>query len=136
MNARRANWQGMNWIRQDKRLAIYLRDGAACVWCGAGIENATRLELDHVVCHSAGGSNSERNLITACGHCNASRGARTAEQFAHAVAGYVNHGVTASDILADIAARTSQDLRSFRAEAKALIARRGSAAKALAHLAA
>lgn len=33
-STRKADWQGMNWIRQDKRLAIYLRDGLACVWCG------------------------------------------------------------------------------------------------------
>lgn len=32
--------QGMNWIRKDKRLAIYMRDGMACVYCG--------LTLDHL----------------------------------------------------------------------------------------
>jgi 5-methylcytosine-specific restriction endonuclease McrA len=27
--------QGMNWIRPEKRLAIYLRDGLACCYCAA-----------------------------------------------------------------------------------------------------
>lgn len=41
MTSRNANWQGMNWIRQEKRYAIYLRDGLACVWCKATIEDTT-----------------------------------------------------------------------------------------------
>jgi 5-methylcytosine-specific restriction endonuclease McrA len=79
MNARaRGDWQGMNWIRQEKRLAIYLRDGCACVWCGAKVEEGAQLTLDHVRCHSAGGSNAASNLVTACKRCNDSRGARSA----------------------------------------------------------
>ena len=41
-------YQGMNWIRQDKRLAIYLRDGLACAWCGNGVENGAKLPLEGV----------------------------------------------------------------------------------------
>ena len=40
-------WQGMNFVRKDLRLAIYLRDGMACVWCAAladyAAKNPTRL---------------------------------------------------------------------------------------------
>ena len=28
-------YQGMNWCRKDLRLAIYLRDGMACMWSPA-----------------------------------------------------------------------------------------------------
>jgi hypothetical protein len=29
--------------------------------------------LDHLVCHSVGGSNDARNLVTCCGSCNSRR---------------------------------------------------------------
>lgn len=128
------NASGMNWIRQDARLAIYLRDGLACVWCGQGIEDGVKFTLDHVVCRAEGGSNKPANLVTACHACNSRRADRRVEEFAAAVAGYVNHGVTAADILNDITTRTAQDIRPFRAEAKVMIERRGSAARALAAL--
>jgi len=38
--------QGMNWIRKEKRLAIYLRDGLACGYCGQSIEDGAKLTLD------------------------------------------------------------------------------------------
>lgn len=82
MNARQAAWQGMNWCRPSTRLAIYLRDGLACVWCGAGVEEGARLTLDHLKPHSKGGSNAPSNLLTACKRCNDSRGARSAAKFA------------------------------------------------------
>lgn len=124
----------MNWIRQEKRLAIYLRDGLACVWCGSGIEDGAQMMLDHVLPHSEGGSNLESNLVTACHACNSRRGSRSVVAFADDVASYVNHGVTGDQIIDDIAKRTSTPLKTFRAEAKALVARRGSAARALANL--
>lgn len=115
------NWQGMNWIRQEKRLAIYLRDGCACVWCGS---SDVQFTLDHIVCHKKGGSNDQTNLVTACKRCNDSRGARSAKKFSVAIAAYLNHGIKAADILAHV-----QRCR-FRVlnieEAKELIAQRGS----------
>jgi len=122
----------MNWIRQDKRLAIYLRDGAACVWCGQSIEDGVTLTLDHLTCHAHGGSNAAANLVTACRACNSRRADRSVEEFAAVVAGYVDHGVSTAAILADIAERTARDLRPYRDEAREMIARRGSAARALA----
>jgi hypothetical protein len=119
------NWQGMNWIRQEKRLAIYLRDGCACAWCGSSVEQGAQLTLDHLVPHAKGGSNDETNLVTACQRCNSSRGMRSLPKFAAAVAAYVNHGVTAVEILSHVraCARRPLDITG----AKALIARRGSA---------
>jgi 5-methylcytosine-specific restriction endonuclease McrA len=49
----RGEWQGMNWIRQEKRLAIYLRDGLACGYCGDSVENGAKLSLDHLKPHIA-----------------------------------------------------------------------------------
>lgn len=116
--------QGSKWIRQEKRLAIYLRDGLACAYCGHGVESGATLSLDHVVCHSHGGSNDATNLVTCCTRCNSSRGTRTVEAFAKNVAGYINHGVKASTIIKHIATTTQRPLDV--AAAKALIAQRGS----------
>jgi len=124
----------MNWIRQDKRLAIYLRDGLACMYCGAAVEDGVQLTLDHIKPASKGGSNSERNLVTACHKCNCSRAARPVAEFAATVANYINHGVTAEQILSDIRSHTRMSLKASRAEAKALIARRGTAARVLAEI--
>ena len=131
-NNRSDNWNGMNWIRQEKRLAIYLRDGCACIYCGATLEEGAILSLDHVKPHVKGGSNSERNLVTCCKKCNSSRGDRPVEEFAVDVAKYVNHGVTAESILASIRSNTRKSIKEFKIQAKEMIARRGSAAKVLA----
>ena len=129
----RANggWQGMNWIRQDKRLAIYLRDGCACVWCGAKVESGAQLTLDHIVVHSKTANNHESNLVTCCHRCNSSRGTRSAAKFAAVVAEYINHGVKADTILANIRKTSRRSLTAYRSEAKEFIARRGSAFAAL-----
>lgn len=127
--------QGMNWCRQDLRLALYLRDGLACVWCGASVEDGAQLTLDHLIPRSkGGGDNAPSNLVTCCHLCNSRRGNRSVEEFAEAVAGYVNHGVTALEILMQISVLVRKDLKPFRGEARAMIARRGSAARALASL--
>lgn len=116
--------QGMNWIAKPTRLAIYMRDGMACVYCGRGIESDVKLTLDHLVPHSHGGDNSPSNLVTCCNFCNSSRGNRSVEDFATGVAGYINHGVTAEDILKHIETCTSRPLD--RKAAKEMIDRRGS----------
>jgi len=132
-NGRRASRkeknQGMNWIRPVKRLAIYLRDGLACSYCGEGIEHDTKLTLDHLRCYDSGGSNAATNLVTCCRRCNSSRGTRSWKEFAGSVAGYLNHGVTADEIIEHVSntRRRSLDL----AAAKELMARRGGFSAAL-----
>jgi len=126
---RNASHPGMNWIRQEKRLAIYLRDGLACAYCGDSVENGAKMSLDHVKPWSKGGSNEATNLVTCCGRCNSSRGNRPMRKFAAAVAGYINHGTTAEEIIKHVNNTRKRTLP--MAEAKELIARRGSAAKAL-----
>jgi 5-methylcytosine-specific restriction endonuclease McrA len=77
---------GGKWIRPEKRLAIYLRDEFHCVYCGSNLHNADPFDitLDHIKCRSAGGNNSEMNLITACRSCNSSRGDKTIAEYADA----------------------------------------------------
>lgn len=121
--------QGMNWIRKEKRLAIYLRDGLACCYCGEGVEDGAKLTLDHLTPHSAGGSNAADNLVTACHRCNSSRGNRDWKAFAGAVAAYLNHGVQTQQII-DHITTTVQRPVDIKA-AKALIAQRGGYTQAL-----
>lgn len=126
---RGASGQGMNWIRPEKRLAIYLRDGLACAWCGNPVEDGIQLTLDHLRSVGRGGGNEAANLVTACKGCNSSRGTRTVKQFARAVATYLNHGVKAAEIVAHVEATALRPLDVTAA--KALIARRGSFSEAL-----
>jgi hypothetical protein len=112
----------MNWLRKEKRLAIYLRDGLACAYCGTGLEDGIKLTLDHVVPHSHGGTNAATNLVTACHTCNSSRGNATVMAFAERVAAYRNHGLTAMIILDHIHTTTQRPLDI--PGAKAILARR------------
>ena len=82
--------QGMNWITKKKRLAIYMRDGLSCAYCGHSVEDGARLSLDHLKPYSKGGSNDQTNLVTCCSKCNSSRQDRPWTVFANKVAGYVN----------------------------------------------
>ena len=128
--SRKENWNGMNWIRQEKRLAIYLRDGMACAYCGHAVEDGSQLTLDHIRPASKGGSNDARNLVTCCARCNSSRADRPVASFARSVADYLNHGATADEIVAHITRTRRRALP--MAEARAMMARRGSVAHVLA----
>ena len=88
------NGQGMNWIRPEKRLAIYLRDGLACSYCGEGIEEGAKLTLDHLAPRINGGENKAENLITACHRCNSAKGKRPWKEFAKTVANYKGSNVS------------------------------------------
>jgi len=57
------------WIRVETRLAIYLRDGLGCVYCGVDW-SVFGLSLDHIVPRHEGGTNSPTNLVTSCHSCN------------------------------------------------------------------
>jgi len=93
-----AEWNGAHWIRDEKRLAIYLRDGLACAYCGATVEGGAVLSLDHLKPRSSGGSNDSRNLVTCCRRCNSRRGVRSVRAFCGAVAEYNGVPATAESI--------------------------------------
>lgn len=72
------------WIRSDKRLAIYLRDDFTCQTCGVDLRDAkpADITLDHIKPQSKGGENHEHNLFTSCRSCNCSRQDRALDRFA------------------------------------------------------
>jgi hypothetical protein len=87
------------------------------------------LTLDHLTPYSKGGSNDASNLITCCHRCNSSRGNRALRTFCRSVAGYLNHGITAEQILSHV---TNSRRRTLDVEAaKELISRRGGFTAAL-----
>ncbi len=58
------------------RRNVFLRDGHACMYCGATGE----LTIDHVVPRSRGGGGSWENLVACCRACNLAKGHRTPEE--------------------------------------------------------
>jgi hypothetical protein len=64
-----SNANGSKWIRPEKRLSIYSRDGFACVYCAS----EDRLSLDHLQPRELGGTHDATNLVTACVSCNSAR---------------------------------------------------------------
>lgn len=74
-------------IQNNKyRYAIFERDGYVCAYCKRQLSlndnnKYTRPTIDHVVPQSKGGSNLPHNLITACEHCNKSKGDIGADEF-------------------------------------------------------
>ena len=67
------NKHGSKWIRPEKRMAIYIRDGFDCVYCRGVFPLGTDLTLDHITPRSLGGSTDASNLVTCCLSCNSSR---------------------------------------------------------------
>jgi len=122
-------YQGAKWITRDRRLALYIRDGLACAYCGSGMEDGTPLSLDHIIPHCNGGSNQSDNLITSCKKCNSSRGDRSIGDFAESVADYLDHSVTPDQILIHINDCTMRSVNI--AQARQIIQRRGSYQAAL-----
>jgi 5-methylcytosine-specific restriction endonuclease McrA len=59
------------------RRIIFERDGYACTYCGSN----KRLEGDHILPLSRGGSNAFKNLVTACKPCNRAKSSRTPEEW-------------------------------------------------------
>jgi 5-methylcytosine-specific restriction endonuclease McrA len=127
---RKANYNGMNWITQKKRLAIYLRDGLSCCYCGESVEDGASLTLDHVLPVIKGGTNDASNLVTSCFRCNLHKGKRNLAPFSRAVAAYLDHNVQAITIQKHVLHQVKQSLPLDQAES--LIGLRGSAARVLA----
>lgn len=115
------------FVRQDLRLAVYIRDNFQCQWCMALGRDVT-LSLDHIKPRSKDGQHHAGNLVTACIRCNTVRGNRSVAKFARVVAAYVNGGTTVKEILARIRHACYKQLP--RDEAKVLVQKYGSAFKA------
>lgn len=117
----RAANQGMNWIRKEKRLAIYIRDGLACCYCGEGVEEGAKLTLDHYLPRCKGGTNDASNLLTACHRCNSYRQSKTVHEFVTIACQYTGREVR--DVLAHI--RNARRRMIYPKRAKAIIEKRG-----------
>ncbi len=59
-------------IPEKVRLVVWRRDAGKCSRCG----NRERLEYDHIIPVSEGGSNTARNIELLCEKCNRSKGAK------------------------------------------------------------
>lgn len=73
------------WIRKERRLAIYMRDGFRCQYCGRELQytdDPSYITLDHLTPRSEGGTNENYNLVTACRSCNCARGAKPWQEYA------------------------------------------------------
>lgn len=114
---------GMNWIRQEKRLSIYMRDNFACLYCGKGIEEEIIMTLDHV---EHRGGNHASNLVTTCMECNMAKGSRSIEDFLLELT--EDDNVRAARLLARVQRAVETDLGRFLPEAKEVIKRRKEAA--------
>ena len=56
-------------ISSKTKKSVWQRDQGKCVECGS----KAKLEYDHIVPFSKGGSNTERNIQLLCEHCNRSK---------------------------------------------------------------
>lgn len=125
---RKQNWVGMNWISQWMRYSIYARDNFTCVYCGTHCSEA-KISLDHLIPESIEKCDHETNLVTCCCKCNSSRADRSVEDFATAVANYINFGATKESILAHIACCITKPVDTT--VGKQAVKQYGSCAKAL-----
>jgi len=110
------------WIRPEKRLAIYLRDGFRCLLCDRDLHGAAPRDvtLDHVICRTDGGSNEASNLYTCCLSCNSARSSRPLGKYVGAPG------------MKRIRRHLARDLKRFVVMAKALVSETASWGDALA----
>jgi len=59
------------------RLDVFIADKFICVYCGIHPDVPT---IDHVIPQARGGTHALKNLVTACGFCNASKNNRPGPQ--------------------------------------------------------
>jgi hypothetical protein len=100
------------WIRVEKRLAIYLRDGFRCVYCMTDLHGADPRDvaLDHLTPKADGGTNDATNLVTACRSCNSRRQDMSVRRFC------------GPETRRDIRRLTARSLKKYLILAKAILA--------------
>ena len=68
-------------VSESVRYEVLRRDRGHCVLCGASGRDGVRLEVDHIVPRSRGGSNQLENLQSLCGPCNRGKSNRDDTDF-------------------------------------------------------
>lgn len=109
------------WIRPEKRLAIYLRDGLRCAFCGATIEEGAVMTLDHLLASELGGSNQKKNLVTACLSCNSSKQNKTIREWFQVLR---DRGIDTEKIGQRIRRLIRKELKRYKAAAKDILEER------------
>jgi len=64
----------MGYVSVSTRQRILRRDKFRCIMCGQGSEDGAKLECDHRIPRSKGGTNEDENLQTVCAQCNKGKG--------------------------------------------------------------
>lgn len=59
------------------RYDVFKRDGYRCCICGTSSKNGARLEVDHIIAVSRGGTDNLKNLRTLCFECNRGKSNKT-----------------------------------------------------------
>lgn len=77
-------WNGGKWIRPERRLGVYIRDGFMCLYCGEDLRRRDNCDvtLDHLIPRCLGGGNRNHNIVTACKSCNSTRRASDWREYA------------------------------------------------------
>jgi 5-methylcytosine-specific restriction endonuclease McrA len=77
-------WMKAGDVTWQELRGIYLRDGGACIYCGAPVSVNTRasdaIGFDHVIPFSKGGQHTASNLVTCCQPCNSRKSAALLEE--------------------------------------------------------
>jgi len=78
------DWKKAGDVTWQELREIYLRDGGACVYCGAPVSVVTRpgdsRGFDHVIPRTKGGQHTASNLVTCCVPCNSQKNASLLEE--------------------------------------------------------
>lgn len=124
--ARSKYQNGGRWIRAERRLAIYLRDGFECLVCAEPLMGRPgRATLDHVVPRSRGGTHHESNLFTCCRSCNSRRQQMPLRTFLRQYFGALMPvplaGSMARITEAEIRRRRRRELGPYREQARELV---------------
>ncbi len=120
MSQRKQKWNGSKWIRQDKRLAIILRDDQFCAYCGTESDRCG-LTLDHIipVSQTDKPNNQASNLITSCKKCNDARG--NTDLYIFLMDKYGGESNIVAQILDRVVVKLATPITEFRVQAKELL---------------
>jgi len=69
--------------RTERLVAVLVRDGDRCVWCGRAFTGLVQPTTDHLVPRVKGGPSWIENEVAACRRCNGQRGHTTPLDWLH-----------------------------------------------------